>query len=413
MNSAKADLPTVLMVDDDEKLLASVRRTLSGSFNFITHVDGELALEWLAKNRRQVSAIVADLVMPTIDGINFLKRAYRSAPEVPRLLLSGNVSSVSLREAINHAMVNRVLAKPISVAMLKEALERAIETPEQQGPTEKVTPGMVNAAIDRSDFRTLIQPRVRASDFKRIGGEVLCRMPILQKRFEMEEIISGCADQPVVNRLTSQLMAIMIDLAPIYKDTLGAGAKISMNLAPYSISNTEFVRMLLRFSEKMRGNGVAVEFEIPEGQINITDQNFVKNAEFLAARGIRLLIDGFGAGNASIQLLRHEFFGGIKLDRTLVSRMMNDFLDDSFVSWVVQVCRKLDYLVVAVGVEDQITALRLQEYGVSELQGYFFGLPQPLEGMEPKPNQISAEAGGAIQSSAGIFSPNHCSAGVS
>jgi len=50
-----------------------------------------------------------------------------------------------------------------------------------------------------------------------------------------------------------------------------------------------------------------------------------------------------------------------------------------FISWIVQICRQIDYSVVATGVENEATALRLRSYGVDELQGYLFGIPQPIE----------------------------------
>ncbi len=383
MSDAKIDLPTILMVDDDEKLLASVCRALAGSFNLVTYINGEAALEWLSENHTGVQVIVADLVMPIIDGINFLKRAGRCAPDVPRILLTGNVSAVPLREAADQARVSQILTKPISITTLKDVLSRAIKDRQNEDDSEKVTPLIVDGAIDQSDFCTMIQPRVRAGDFARTGGEILCRMPELQKRFGIEQIIEGCRNQPVMNRLTTQLMGIMIDLAPVYRKTLGSGTRVSMNLAPCSINNTEFVRSLAQFADEMREFGVEIEFEIPERQLNMADENFVKNAKFLAARGTRLFVDGFGANKGSFELLRHEFFAGVKLDRGLVGRMMDDQLDASFVSWVVQICRKIDYSIIAVGVENEATALRLREYGVDELQGYLFGMPQPIDELVP------------------------------
>lgn len=95
---------------------------------FVTYTDGQAALGWLAQNHARTDLIIADLVMPALDGITFLKQAARLAPNIHRMLLSGNVSSLSLREAINQAMVSRVLAKPVSVAMLKEAIDRILKT---------------------------------------------------------------------------------------------------------------------------------------------------------------------------------------------------------------------------------------------------------------------------------------------
>ncbi|KZB66904.1 hypothetical protein AUP42_15375 [Thalassospira lucentensis] len=383
MRVATIDLPTVMMVDDDENLLASVCRSLSGSFNLVKYINGEAALEWLSKNRSGVQVIVADLVMPTIDGINFLKRACHCAPDVPRILLTGNVSAVPLREAKEHAKVSQILTKPISSMALKEVLARTIGDRCKEGHVENVMPDIVNAAIDRSDFTTVIQPRVRTSDFMRTGGEVLCRMPDLQKRFDIGQIFEGCRNQPVMNRLTMHIMETMIDLAPLYREALGPSARISMNVDPCLVSNNRFVCSMSDFIDEMQESGLEIELEINEKQLNVMDENFAKNAKFLARRGTRLFIDGFGADKAAFELLRNEYFAGVKLDQGLIGRMMGNRSDDAFVSWIVQICRQIGYSVIAVGVENEATALCLREYGVEELQGYLFGMPQPLEELVP------------------------------
>lgn len=384
--------PVILMVDDDEKLLAAVRRTLSTSFEFVTYSDGQEALDWLSQNRDRTDLIIADLVMPTLDGISFLKQAARMAPLVSRMLLSGNVSSISLREAINQAMVTRVLAKPVSVAVLKDAIDRVIMTSKPvPKPRKGVTPMMVNAAIDRSDFYTVLQPRFRASDLGLCGVEVLCRIPSLEKEFGIDEIFEACRDHPVINRLTSQLMAIMIDQAPRYRDLLGESCNLAVNLSAYSLKTPEFLDLVIRFYEKMRMRGVVVTYEVPEYQVAPDDHDLLASAARLRERGIALLIDDFGSGNNSLELLRHEIFAGIKLDRDLVAGMMTDFLDDAFVEWIAQVCSKMGLSISAKGIENDKVAQKLQIYGITEMQGFHLGSPVPLDVWEARTKtQISA-----------------------
>ena len=385
METVGGKRPVILMVDDDDKLLASVRRALSGSFDLVTHTDSEEAFAWLTHNRAKIDLIIADLVMPTLDGIGFLKKAARSAPTIPRILLSGNVSSISLREAINHAMVTRVLAKPVSVAVLKDAIDRVIQLKEPlKIPVDGPTPMMVNAAIDRADFRTVLQPRFRASDLGLCGSEVLCRIPSLEKEYGIDEIFDACRDHPVINRLTSQLMALMVDQAPRYRDLMENNASVAVNLSTYSLKNAEFLDLIIRFYEKMRMRGVVVTFEVPERQILMNDHQLFANALRLRERGIALFVDDFGSGNNSLELLRHEVFAGIKLDRELVGGTMTDFLDDAFVEWIARVCSKLGVSISAKGIENRKLIEKLQVYGITELQGFYLGGPVTLEEWEDK-----------------------------
>lgn len=380
MDGVSKKRAVVLMVDDDEKLLAAVRRTLSNSFEFVTCSDGQVALDWLSQNRDRADLIIADLAMPTLDGISFLKQAVRIAPMVSRMLLSGNISSISLREAVNQAMVTRVLAKPVSVSVLKDAIDRVISLHKPvTRPVSRLTPMMINAAIDRADFYTVLQPRFRASDLGLCGAEILCRMPSLEKEFGIDEIFENCWNQPVINRLTSQLMAIMIDQAPRYRALLGDNANLAVNLSAYSLKTPEFLKLLIRFYEKMRMRGICITYEIPERQLIPDDFDLLASATRLREHGIALLIDDFGSGNNSLELLRHEIFAGIKLDRDLVAGIMSDFLDGAFVEWITQVCAKMGLSISAKGIENSKITEKLQIYGVTEMQGFHLGGPAPLD----------------------------------
>lgn len=379
MSVAAAGLPTVLIVDDDENLLASVSRSLSGSFNLVKYINGEAALEWLSKNRSGVNIIVADLVMPTIDGISFLKRAFRCAPDIPRILLTGNISAVPMREANGLAKVSKILTKPISISTFKEVLFKTIEDKRKENHADQLIADTLNELLDRSAVITAFQPRVSAEDFSRTGGEVLCRMSDVHKGYDIGTIIRQCQNQPVMDRLTMCLMDITINSAPVYRKILGSGALLSLNLDYVSVCNSRFVQALSGFVAEMQKCGLEVAFEIHEMQLRKIDENFIKNARFLSDRGIRIFIDGFGADKGALELLRHEFFVGVKLDRRLIRQVMENDDTGRFISWIVQICRQIDYSVVATGVENEATALRLRSYGVDELQGYLFGMPQPIE----------------------------------
>ena len=82
--------------------------------------------------------------------------------------------------------------------------------------------------------------------------------------------------------------------------------------------------------------------------------------------------------------MRHEVFAGIKLDRELVRGIMTDFLDDAFVEWIAQVCWKMGLSISAKGIESGAVVEKLQVYGITELQGFYLGSPEPLDVWEEK-----------------------------
>lgn len=384
MEMVGTDRPVVLMVDEDERLLAAVCRSLSGSFDLVTHMTGETALDWLRQNAARAHLIIADLVMPTADGVGFLKHAAHMAPTVPRILLSGMTSSISMREVVNQIMVTRVLAKPISVSVLKEAIDRVLLAGKPAtGPSiQSLSPVAVNAALDRGDLRTVLQPRFRTSDFGFCGAEIMCSLPSLEQEFGIDDIFNACHGHPVINRLTRQLMTAMVDQAACYGRLMGENAKISVNLSTYSLRSESFVDQIIRFYEKMRMRGVSISFEIPEHQIAATGSELVSTALRLRERGIALMIDDFGSGSNSLGLLRHDLFAGIRLDRDLVRGVMTDVLDDAFVEWIARTCSKLGLSLSAKGIECPGLVEKLRVYGITEVQDACLAGPAPVEAWE-------------------------------
>jgi EAL domain-containing protein (putative c-di-GMP-specific phosphodiesterase class I) len=94
----------------------------------------------------------------------------------------------------------------------------------------------------------------------------------------------------------------------------------------------------------------------------------------LAAAGFRLSIDDFGSGYSSFDLVGEASFSELKIHMGLV-RQSNTIRGRRVVQAIVEMARTLNLLVVAEGVEDQITLARLAALGTHKIQGYLFSKP--------------------------------------
>ncbi|MDE7547804.1 response regulator [Acetobacter fabarum] len=114
-----------LIVDDQ----ASIRQVLANSMaeigftNIAQRKDGKEALEYLDQNPTHL--VISDFNMPVMDGLTLL-RAVRSNPKIQKvafIILTGEASKDLVQEAVK-AGVNNFLAKPYTVAKLREVLEK-------------------------------------------------------------------------------------------------------------------------------------------------------------------------------------------------------------------------------------------------------------------------------------------------
>ncbi len=102
------------------------------------------------------------------------------------------------------------------------------------------------------------------------------------------------------------------------------------------------------------------------------------NIEALRRMGVRIAIDDFGAGHASLDYLRNFKFDILKLDRSLVANIASNRVDAMLVSAICRIARVIGVSVVAEGVETEAQRDALIGLGCTHLQGYLLGRPAPL-----------------------------------
>jgi response regulator RpfG family c-di-GMP phosphodiesterase len=102
---------TVLVVDDEPNILAALRRLFrTTGWRILTAGNAEEALAVLAIE--PVNAVLSDMRMPGMDGVQLLERVRLGWPSVARLLLTGQADLGSTITAINRGSLHRYITKP-------------------------------------------------------------------------------------------------------------------------------------------------------------------------------------------------------------------------------------------------------------------------------------------------------------
>ena len=121
----ESPLGRVLIVDDDELLRKSLCAIVSdGGWATAEAGDGREALDRLATFDADV--IVTDLVMPRMDGIEFLKTLRSTGDERPAIVLTGFGSLDKALSTVHDLRAYWFLEKPVKISALKALLERAV-----------------------------------------------------------------------------------------------------------------------------------------------------------------------------------------------------------------------------------------------------------------------------------------------
>ena len=105
------DKPTILLVDDEESILNSLRRLLRGQpYEVLLATSGEQALDIMAK--QPVDLVMSDARMPNMDGATLLAHIHQRHPDTLRILLTGYADLTMIVKAINDGQIDRYISKP-------------------------------------------------------------------------------------------------------------------------------------------------------------------------------------------------------------------------------------------------------------------------------------------------------------
>lgn len=115
---------TLLLVDDEENIVAALKRALRRDrYDILTANSGLEGLARLAE--RSVDVIVSDQRMPGMTGVEFLREARKAHPDTVRIVLSGYTELKSITDAINEGAIYKFLTKPWDDEQLRANIAEA------------------------------------------------------------------------------------------------------------------------------------------------------------------------------------------------------------------------------------------------------------------------------------------------
>lgn len=119
--------PAVMIVDDEEMVITSVRAflRLETDYHIFGFSNPEDAAKFLETN--PVDVVVSDYLMPRMNGLQLLTKAKEYQPESARVLLTGHADKQSAIQAINDVGLYQYIEKPWDNQQLLLVIQSAIE----------------------------------------------------------------------------------------------------------------------------------------------------------------------------------------------------------------------------------------------------------------------------------------------
>ena len=250
--------------------------------------------------------------------------------------------------------------------------ERELDT---SSPHKLALVGELRAALSADAIEIFVQPQARLDTGEVRSVEVLARWnhPV-HGSITPDEFIPLAERTGLIRPLTEAVLAQSMAAAATWW-AAGVPVRISVNLSARSLLDDE---LELRLQRQLAAYGLpasALTVEITESSVMSDPPRTIRLLERLRAGGIRLSVDDFGTGYSSLSYLRQLPIHEVKIDKTFVSRAVDDLNDRAIVRSILDLGANLNLDVVAEGVETEQVRDLLADLGCGAIQGYYLARP--------------------------------------
>jgi diguanylate cyclase (GGDEF)-like protein len=172
------------------------------------------------------------------------------------------------------------------------------------------------------------------------------------------------------------------------------GMRVAVNVSARSLGRPDFARSVLDLIERCGTRPERVVLEMTETALLVDPDRATAALGELAAAGIAISIDDFGAGQTSLGYLATLPVHEVKIDKQFVLDMALNPRNAAIVRSVVELAHSLGFAVTAEGVESVDALSDLRGMRCDAAQGYLLSRPVPLELLAERIEQVNRDAVG-------------------
>ncbi|MGY3961769.1 MULTISPECIES: EAL domain-containing protein [Aeromonas] len=235
-------------------------------------------------------------------------------------------------------------------------------------------------ALEQGEFIPYLQPVVTGDDAHWCGCEVLMRWQHpRQGLISPDRFIPLAEDSGLIVPMTRLLMEQVREQFAGAVHTLPRGFHFGFNISANHCKDLSLVADCRDFINAFRENPIKLVLELTERELIVADEVTDRLFAELHQLGVFIAIDDFGTGHSSLSYLQQFQVDFLKIDKSFVGMIGSDALSSHIVENVIDLATRLDLLLVAEGVENEVQAAYLRARQVTFLQGYLYGRPMPMK----------------------------------
>lgn len=323
--------------------------------------------------------VVCDTTEDALEGL--VERVEQAVQGTPLLGAGAPEITASVGAVLAHPgtmSAEEILAEADSEMYRVKAWRRGLQAlPATVSQRRKLANELIRG-FERGEIQAHFQPIVALADSTVHGFETLVRWQHPERGLlPPSEFLAVCEEAGLDGRLAEVTIGGAVELLNACDD----GISVSLNMSPQQLSDPTATGMLLEHAACVANPSRLIVEVTERAVIDRQTRDGRPVTDVLAdiqTAGIRVAVDDFGTGTASLSRLLEAPAEILKIDRSFVAGIGNDKVASALVRSVVALAAELGYSVVAEGVETAAQEQMLLETGCAFAQGWRYAKALPF-----------------------------------
>lgn len=241
----------------------------------------------------------------------------------------------------------------------------------------------MKSALEKKEFVIYLQPKYGLQSNAMDGAEVLVRWKSPTRgMISPGEFIPVFERNGFIIKLDYYVWERACELLAKWIREGREVEPISVNISRVSLYNPRLVELICGLVEKYQIPPRLLQLELTESAYTSNPKAIRETMERLQNAGFSILMDDFGSGYSSLNVLKDIAVDILKIDMKFLSDSDKQGRGENILASVVRMAKWLDMPVVAEGVERREQVDFLRSIGCEYVQGFYFARPMPVEDYE-------------------------------
>ena len=250
---------------------------------------------------------------------------------------------------------------------------------DEYSPARLALAGEFRQAIDSGELVAWYQPKVDVATGRIVGAEALARwIHPVRGLVRPDDFIPIVEQTSLLRPMTRHMLRSAIERCAAWH-AAGFPLSVAVNLSPRNLLDEDLPRSIRSMLDDAGLPATALTLEITESAMMADPERAIAILGELRALGIRVAVDDFGTGHASLAYLKRLPVDELKIDKSFVLNLETDASDQSIVRSTIELAHELGLTCVAEGVETAWAFEWLGAQGCDLAQGFLFSAAVPAD----------------------------------